>query len=199
VSTKNELGMLTFVTDQLLDPEGFLREVDRLQLAQETSEDEILLKDGRIFSRRSVPFDEGGRLAARIWIFTDITEARSASIDALTGIPNRHAYSRQFPEYLNTANDGLFRSVAILDIDNFKSYNDRHGHAAGDDVLRQIGTVLRTHLTNADDLFSGSAARSFSWRVVHAPLWTHTLFLRHCGIESVRWQLHTPGTNPTVW
>jgi PAS domain-containing protein len=49
VSTKNELGMLTFVTDQLLDPEGFLREVDRLQLAQETSEDEILLKDGRIF------------------------------------------------------------------------------------------------------------------------------------------------------
>lgn len=177
VSTKNELGMLTFVTDQLLDPEGFLREVDRLQLAQETSEDEILLKDGRIFSRRSVPFDEGGRLAARIWIFTDITEARSASIDALTGIPNRHAYSRQFPEYLNTANDGLFRSVAILDIDNFKSYNDRHGHAAGDDVLRQIGTVLRTHLTNADDLFFRIGGEEFLMACrTRAALDAHTFF-----------------------
>jgi diguanylate cyclase (GGDEF)-like protein len=124
-----------------------------------------------------VPFDEGGRLAARIWIFTDITEARSASIDALTGIPNRHAYSRQFPEYLNTANDGLFRSVAILDIDNFKSYNDRHGHAAGDDVLRQIGTVLRTHLTNADDLFFRIGGEEFLMACrTRAALDAHTFF-----------------------
>lgn len=145
--------MVSYVLDQILDPVGFSNDVERLQLTHLSSEDEILLKDGRIFSRRSVPFAENGELAARIWIFTDITEARNASIDALTAIPNRHAYARLFPQYLNAPRNGLLSSVAIMDVDNFKRYNDLYGHAAGDAVLHKIGAVIRSHFTDADDLF----------------------------------------------
>ncbi len=150
--TNNELQMLEFVTDQLSNPFEFHQEVERLQFSSESTEDDILLRDGRIFSRRSVPLGENGPIKARIWIFTDITEARSASMDALTGIPNRLAYSRTFPDYVRAESDGFFRSVAIMDVDNFKNYNDKFGHAAGDDVLRQIGAILRSHLSNSDDL-----------------------------------------------
>jgi diguanylate cyclase (GGDEF)-like protein len=87
-----------------------------------------------------------------IWIFTDITEAHNARVDPLTGLLNRRAYSSRFPEFVGAEGDGFVRSVSILDVDNFKQYNDCYGHAAGDAVLRQLGTILRSHLQNADDL-----------------------------------------------
>lgn len=152
LSAGDEPRMLQFVQDQLIDPAAFLDEVERINPTSEASEDEVHLKDGRILSRRSVPFEESGLFAARLWIFTDVTEARHARVDALCGVPNRRAYSSEFPKFSEAADDGLIKSVAILDIDNFKSYNDRYGHAAGDIVLRQIGTLLRRHLSNADDL-----------------------------------------------
>jgi diguanylate cyclase (GGDEF)-like protein len=118
----------------------------------EASEDEIRFKDGRTFSRRSVPFEEQGAFNARIWIFTDITEARSATLDPLTALPNRLAFSRNFRPYVEAEANGLVRTVAIMDVDNFKKYNDLYGHSAGDQVLRQIGNILRSHLKSADDL-----------------------------------------------
>ena len=57
-----------------------------------------------------------------------------------------------FPTAVLAEDDGLLRSVSIMDIDNFKLYNDRYGHAAGDAVLRQIGNLLRQQLTRSDDL-----------------------------------------------
>lgn len=149
---KNDSRLLAFVLDQLLDPVHFEREVERLYGTLEASEDEVLFKDGRVFSRRSVPLRDDSRSPARIWIFTDVTEARSASLDALTGLGNRRAYGRQFPGWVSASRDGLLRAVALMDIDNFKNYNDVYGHAAGDDVLRQIGVILRFKLCRPDDL-----------------------------------------------
>jgi diguanylate cyclase (GGDEF)-like protein len=140
------------VTEQLVDPAGFLAEVERLHRSMETSEDEIRFKDGRVFSRRSVPFRELDNTHARIWIFSDVTEARSATLDQLTGLRNRLAFSREFHPFVEKAGGEYIRSVAIMDVDNFKKYNDLYGHAAGDEVLRQIGTILRSHLHRADDL-----------------------------------------------
>ena len=152
LATGDEASMLRYVADQLVDPDQFRREVERVHASSESFEDEIRLKDGRIFSRRSVPFVEEGVLAARIWVFTDVTEAHNASVDSLTALANRHAYSRQFPGYMAAPADGFLRSVAMMDIDNFKAYNDRYGHAAGDAVLRSVGDVLRSGLKNSDDL-----------------------------------------------
>jgi diguanylate cyclase (GGDEF)-like protein len=148
----DELFLLNFVCEQLVDPAAFIREVERIHPTLEASQDELLLKDGRVLSRRSVPFDEGGTFAARLWIFTDVTEARHAHVDALCGIPNRRAYSVRFPLFVEAEGDGLVRAVGLVDVDNFKAYNDRYGHAAGDVVLRKIGSLLRRHMRNPDDL-----------------------------------------------
>jgi diguanylate cyclase (GGDEF)-like protein len=148
----DEMVLLDFVRDQLVDPAAFLREVERIHPTMEASEDELLLKDGRVLARRSVPFDESGSFAARLWIFTDVTEARHAHIDALSGLPNRRAYAGQFPRFVEAEADGMVRAVGLLDVDNFKAYNDRYGHAAGDVILRKIGSLLRRSLRTGDDL-----------------------------------------------
>jgi len=57
---------------------------------------------------------------------------KQAGTDALTGLPNRRAFSEFVAKVLAT-DDGL--SVFILDIDFFKEINDQHGHDAGDEVL----------------------------------------------------------------
>lgn len=143
---------LQFVMDQLDDPAGFLREVERLHPTTETSEDEIVFKDGRIVSRRSLPFQEQGKFSARIWIFTDVTEAKNASVDHLTQLPNRLAFSRQFPPFVTAPADGLLRSVAIVDVDHFKRYNDLYGHAQGDALLVDVAGILKSHVHQTGDL-----------------------------------------------
>ena len=143
--------MLQFVQEQLVEPETFVSEVERINPTHETSQDDVHLKDGRVFSRRSVPFGEEGRSEARLWIFTDITEARAARVDPLCGLPNRRAYAIDFPCFVEQPDDGMSKAVGIMDIDNFKAYNDRYGHAAGDIVLRQMGRLLKREL-RVDDL-----------------------------------------------
>lgn len=140
------------VCSQTMDPDGFRSEVVRLYDSTENSEDEILLKDGRILSRRSVPFFDETIGCARIWIFTDVTDAWHAEIDSLTGLPNRRAYGRQFAG-IAAQDDGLVSGVAIMDVDNFKAYNDLYGHAAGDAVLQKIGELLLSRIEKTDAAF----------------------------------------------
>lgn len=64
--------------------------------------------------------------------------ARQASEDALTGLPNR----RRVDEALVAWPRPLW--VALLDVDHFKRVNDDFSHAVGDEVLRQLGRLLRT-------------------------------------------------------
>lgn len=148
-----EAPMLAFVQSQLADPVAFVREVERINPTSETSQDEVRLADGRVLSRRSIPFEEDGRFEARLWIFTDVTDARAARVDTLCGLPNRRAYAERYPEFVQAEADGLIRAVGIMDIDNFKAYNDHYGHAAGDIVLRQIGSLLRRQLRPDDMAF----------------------------------------------
>jgi ribonuclease P protein subunit RPR2 len=64
--------------------------------------------------------------------------------DALTGLPNRRAFDEALDDGVAAAlatPDEL--SIVLLDLDDFKRINDTGGHAAGDDVLRRIGVVLR--------------------------------------------------------
>jgi diguanylate cyclase (GGDEF)-like protein len=152
IKSKDDSALLPLVASQVVDTAAFIGEVERLYRSPESSEDIVLLKDERVISRRSVAFEEEGALHTRAWIFTDITEVRQGYIDNVTGLPNRRAYAREYPKSVLAQNDGLLRSVAIMDVDNFKNYNDIYGHAAGDDVLRQIGSILRAGLTRSDDL-----------------------------------------------
>ena len=66
---------------------------------------------------------------------------RDAMTDALTNLANRKAFDEQL-EAACAEDDGAPLSLAILDIDHFKRFNDTWGHQTGDQVLRYVSTVL---------------------------------------------------------
>jgi diguanylate cyclase (GGDEF)-like protein len=71
--------------------------------------------------------------------------------DALTGLANRRHLDLRLEELLAEAvRDGTVVTVALADVDHFKGINDRFGHAAGDQVLRRVGEILRGHCRGGD-------------------------------------------------
>lgn len=76
---------------------------------------------------------------------------RSANWDALTGILNRRGFfARSAPLLALGRRERRAGAVLMLDIDHFKSLNDRFGHATGDEVLRLMGQTLRGKLRGSD-------------------------------------------------
>jgi diguanylate cyclase (GGDEF)-like protein len=75
----------------------------------------------------------------------------AALTDPLTGLPNRRAWDAAVLERLTLA-AGVPRQLclAILDLDHFKRINDKHGHIAGDEVLRQAGRAVYDSLRQDD-------------------------------------------------
>jgi diguanylate cyclase (GGDEF)-like protein len=70
---------------------------------------------------------------------------RSAMTDALTELNNRHWLEDMFRRRMSRSlRDGEAVCLIMLDIDHFKSFNDRFGHLAGDRVLVHVAEVLRT-------------------------------------------------------
>jgi diguanylate cyclase len=77
----------------------------------------------------------------------------AALTDELTGLPNRRAWEAEFTRELARARRGQGEvSVAVLDVDRFKAYNDRHGHRAGDELLRSCAIAWSDQLRGADVL-----------------------------------------------
>jgi two-component system cell cycle response regulator len=73
--------------------------------------------------------------------------------DSLTGLSNRRFILTQLTSAVSGARrHGRSLTVAIIDIDHFKSVNDQHGHAAGDRVLAAVAAALREHLRAEDQL-----------------------------------------------
>src|ERR1700743_2702614 len=61
-----------------------------------------------------------------------------ATTDALTGLPNRRAWDARVKR---ATLDHEQVAIAIFDLDNFKAFNDTHGHLAGDSILRATASV----------------------------------------------------------
>ena len=73
--------------------------------------------------------------------------AHQATIDHLTGLLSRSAFTRRANALLDSRQQhGLPLTLMMLDIDHFKSINDCHGHAVGDQVLRQFASTLQEQL-----------------------------------------------------
>jgi len=79
---------------------------------------------------------------------------RMVSIDRLTGVNNRNNYEIQLPLEMERATRNR-KSLAflIMDIDDFKFFNDKYGHDTGDKVLKLVADTVRKHLRKIDQLF----------------------------------------------
>ncbi len=76
---------------------------------------------------------------------------RNATTDALTGLSNRHAMEETFPrEIQRCVQDEAPVSLIMVDIDRFKSFNDKFGHVAGDRALSAVAHVLRSQFRPRD-------------------------------------------------
>lgn len=77
--------------------------------------------------------------------------ARLARFDALTGLANRNEAVQRFAErQARTRRPGEMAAVLFCDVDRFKSINDTHGHAAGDEALRVLAERIRACLRSED-------------------------------------------------
>jgi diguanylate cyclase (GGDEF)-like protein len=91
-----------------------------------------------------------------------IAEARrTGEIDALTGLPNRRRFDTALATMLGARRDERCDAVLMIDLDRFKPVNDRHGHAAGDALLRVVGERLSAAV-RAEDLVARIGGDEFA-------------------------------------
>ena len=125
-------------------------------------EAQIYCKDGSIIwileHARAVR-DADGKLLYYEGTVQDITEQKNlqaeeerlltealerADHDPLTGLLNHRTFHKRYQEEAERAErEGTTLAVAVLDLDNFKFFNDSYGHAVGDEVLRRVAETLR--------------------------------------------------------
>jgi len=102
-----------------------------------------------------------GHLRGMVVVFRDVTEARrmqkriayQASHDSLTGLVNRCEFERRLQELVTDPGKACSpHALCYLDLDQFKVVNDTCGHVAGDELLRQLASILRTVVRDSDTL-----------------------------------------------
>ena len=72
--------------------------------------------------------------------------------DSLTGLYNqRHFYSRLKDEIFRAKRTDEDLAVILMDLDNFKDYNDRHGHLEGDELLKKFGSIIAEQIRQGID------------------------------------------------
>ncbi len=134
----------------------YLTVVDNAMAVQSTSVRKAELQDGRTIRITHNTMNDGGYVA----IHEDITEAVRAaeqirylgSHDGLTGLPNRFSLYDRIEEALLRARRGGMFAIHSLDLDNFKSVNDTHGHPIGDLLLKQATERFQQRLRETDIL-----------------------------------------------
>ncbi|HKJ70869.1 MAG TPA: EAL domain-containing protein [Gammaproteobacteria bacterium] len=103
--------------------------------------------------------DDRGAATHFIGIFSDITEQKKAEshlrrlayFDPLTGLPNRATLEDRLEQALARKTRGQSQMALLyVDLDGFKPINDRHGHQAGDAVLREAGQRLASAVRETD-------------------------------------------------
>jgi len=106
-----------------------------------------------------VPHLRDGQVLGAYALSTDVTRSRRheaqlkrlADTDSLTGLPNRRSYEAALATAVSrAASESGPMALVYLDIDHFKGINDTLGHAAGDEVLRELAQRLRKAVRKSD-------------------------------------------------
>jgi len=121
-------------------------------------------KDGEIYPELltlNAVCNEQGELAHYVGVVTDLSQLRLneerfqrlVHYDPLTGLPNRLLLEARLQHTLERAGrEGNRAAVVVVDLDQFKTINDSHGHAAGDAMLVAVTQRLRARLREEDTL-----------------------------------------------
>jgi diguanylate cyclase (GGDEF)-like protein/PAS domain S-box-containing protein len=145
----------------------------RIMESGETEDiEEEYLQDGRkayVHTVKTPVRDENGSVVGVLGVFWDVTERRKAEqerarlhaelevrtiTDSLTGLYNHAYFYQRLAEEIDRSK--RYRrgfAVVMMDVDDFKRYNDSRGHQAGDEMLRLVGDCIRTGLRSSDIAF----------------------------------------------
>jgi diguanylate cyclase (GGDEF)-like protein len=102
---------------------------------------------------------DGKDIAGLVLVLHDTSELRGltrqmtyqASHDALTGLVNRREFERRLQEALDSAQTGnVGHALCFLDLDRFKTVNDTCGHTAGDNMLREVASLIKEAVRDSD-------------------------------------------------
>jgi len=102
---------------------------------------------------------ETGEAMGLVLVLHDTSELRGltrqmtyqASHDALTGLVNRREFERRLQEALDLAQTGdTAHALCYLDLDRFKVVNDTCGHTAGDNMLREVASIIKEAVRDSD-------------------------------------------------
>ncbi len=138
------------------------------------SEQEIELFDGRWMQVRTRPTDDGSSLV----VVTEITNTKRAEVallamtgqlkllamtDGLTGLTNRRALDQVLDNEVARHHRGsLPLAILMIDVDQFKVYNDLYGHLAGDKALKVVATCLKETLKRPSDIAARYGGEEFA-------------------------------------
>ena len=147
------------IAEHLYQSDDQIFETNKKQIIEETTHHE----DGNTFHYIStkIPFNRPDRLPALIGFSSDVTELfklkeefkKLANTDPLTSLYNRRFFTQQAEkEYHRASRYSLPLTLFTIDIDHFKSINDKFGHPAGDQVLIEVTKQLKASLRQADIL-----------------------------------------------
>lgn len=115
-------------------------------------------------------FDERGELAAVVQTFRDMTDEKTAQIaleqlatrDGLTGLANRRCFDDTLrAEWSRAMRQHQPLSLLMVDVDNFKAYNDANGHLGGDECLKRIAMAVSGEM-RANDLVARYGGEEFA-------------------------------------
>ena len=117
---------------------------DMVNASHEFAKNLLIVLSERVRSHNHVIADSYGELRKF---------ERHATTDALTGLSNRHTMEELFErEIKRCEKDDLPISLIMIDIDNFKVFNDHFGHVAGDRALSAVATILKHQFRPRDVL-----------------------------------------------
>jgi diguanylate cyclase (GGDEF)-like protein len=136
------------------DPGEVCAKLTSLLTRRRSMQIEMAMRPGLLVRVASEPMVGGGAVVT----FEDVTEKRRneeqivfmARHDALTSLPNRTLFQDYMDAAVAGLDEGLPFAVVCLDLDHFKEVNDTLGHAAGDELLRQVTARLRHSVRDHD-------------------------------------------------
>lgn len=101
----------------------------------------------------------GNSITGTVVVFHDVSELRGltrqmsyqATHDPLTGLVNRREFERRIQEAMDSAHaDEASHVLCYMDLDRFKAVNDSCGHLAGDNMLREVATLIKEQVRDSD-------------------------------------------------